>query len=246
MKRSTTVPSVVSAKPVRGESPKPPPAYGQYLERVMRSLGLNLTQLAEKTGAQYLTLMRAVSNNGEHRDRSVKGSSTFREALLAAGATNVADVPTNEDWAPPKPPRPALDPADEIVRVNLVRFREALQLDQFAAAFAIKIPHDELVAYETGERVPSTPMLARIAEAYGCSRGSLLEEAQTAPPVNPSRLVGLHFGGPGTPLLTSTQRAQLEAIAKDVDDRYKAERRALDEKTGKVVGGRRNSSPKKR
>ncbi len=213
-------------------APKPPPEYGALLQRHREALGLTREQMAKLANLDANTVRR---NEIGDELRSVKGANAIREALVAHGR-DVPPVPVGGGpWAPHVvvvPSTPKLDPADEVVRRNLIRFREALGLDQFAASFAIGIPFAELQAYELGEHVPATPMIARIAEAYGCSRGAFLDDAPALPSFAPSPRVAFHYGGPNTRYLTDEQRRTLAEIAESAARAAAADRPGDPKKPG--------------
>lgn len=199
-------------------APKPPVEYGAVLMEHRKALGLERGELAKLAGVDYNTVLR---NETGMAERSVKGANAIRDALVKQGR-DVPPVPVGEGaWSPPVvvPAGPKLDPADETVRHNLVRFREAIGLDQFAAAFAVGIPYDELHAYELGEQVPSNAVLAKFANAYGCNTGAFLDAVDELPKFDLERQVAFHFGGPATKYLTDAERETLARIAANVTQR---------------------------
>ncbi len=216
----------------RTSAPKPPVAYGKWLAEQREKLGLDRRQLAERAKIDYNTVLRVEIGDPL---RSVKGANAIREALLKEGL-DIPQVPIgDENWHPPTgvPGLPQLDPADETVRRNLVRFREAVDLDQFAAAFAARISYEELRSYELGQTIPTTPVLKRIADAYGCTAGAFLDATADLPAFDPARRVAFHFGGPGTKYLTDVEREALTKIASSVSERERLERQKLTPKSKK-------------
>ncbi len=203
----------VTRSPRKPSAPKPPVGYGKVLQEHREALGLSRDELAKHAGIDSNTLRR---NEIGDPLRSVKGANAIRDALIALGRS-VPPVPVGDDWQPTViVPAPTLDPADEIVRRNLVRFREAVGMDQFAAAFASGLTYEALKAYELGERIPSTATLASLAATYGCNTGAFLDDTENLPTFDATRQAAFHYGGPGTPLLTDEQRRLLAEIAEDV------------------------------
>lgn len=204
----------------RPTAPKPPKEYGKYLAQVRERLGLSRAQVAELGGFDYNTVMRLEQGD---ESRSVKGANSVRDALIKAGAKDVAPVPVGEDvdWQQPSVRREGReDPTEENIRRNLIRARETLDIDQFAAAHATRIPYEELRAYELGEKSPSTAVLGKFAQAYGCTAGSFLEE--TAPAVDRARASQYWYGGPATEDMTEDERTAVEKIFASVTARTRA------------------------
>lgn len=159
--------SGVAKKPGR---PVPPAAYGQYLERLAKSLGLDKHKVAALTGDNANTVYRNFSGRPE---RSMLSMNKIREALIAKGLT-VDPVPTeNDNWIDPAD-RPAdrspsrLTDKEEIFRHNLVQFGEdAGYLDLHERAKATGIPLETLRAYELGNAQVSGRDLLELARVYG-------------------------------------------------------------------------------
>ena len=148
----------------------PPAAYGRYLERLARTVGLDKHGLAELTGLDDQTVYR---NFAGRPQRSMLSMNKMRNALLKKGL-DVDPVPTeDENWVEPeqRPARrgtSALSDMDEIFRHNLVAFgEEAGYLDLHERARATGIPLETLRAYELGKAQVSGPHLLELARVYG-------------------------------------------------------------------------------
>lgn len=59
------------------------------------------------------------------------------------------------------------DPERDLVRANLVRFRDEVELSQQEASDLSGVPVGNLTRYETGKSFPDPIVLRRLAEAYG-------------------------------------------------------------------------------
>ncbi len=208
----------------RPNVPRPPASYGAYLKREREKLGLDRYEMAELAGMDYNTVMR----NEEGMDvRSVKASSKIRDALRKKGV-DAPPVPVgDEPWEPTVTVSSQLDPADEVVRKNMVRFRAAVNMDVFAAAHASGLSVDELKAYELGDKIPTNAVLSKLADTYGCNRGAFLDENDALPKFDTEKQPGIFFGGPKAHLLTPEEEAALAKITASVTARARAEKEAL-------------------
>lgn len=154
----------------RSGKPVPPAAYGAYLERLAKSIGLDKHGVAALTGDNANTVYRNFSGRPE---RSMLSMNKIREALIAKNLP-VDPVPTeNDNWIDPAE-RPAerrpsrLTDKEEIFRHNLVQFGEdAGYLDLHERAKATGIPLEILRSYELGNAQVSGSHLLELARVYG-------------------------------------------------------------------------------
>jgi transcriptional regulator with XRE-family HTH domain len=199
------------------------PAFGKLMAAERERLGLSQAEAAKLAGYEsYLTAWRVETAAG---DASINAAIKIRNVLVARGASLPPD-PTSEDVVVPtsEGAKPRTDQTEERIRQNLIRFREAVGLDQFAAASASQIPYETLRGYEFGEEPVPTQHLKAIATAYGCRAGDFFEEE--LPDFDTTKLPALHFGGPGTAELTDEERETLRKIAENVSTRLDRIRKA--------------------
>lgn len=229
LKDNSAIPLGVAEAKKPSKAPKVPASYGKLLVQLASSeLQLTREQLAAKAGVSDVTAWRVETG---HPDGSVKAAHAMRQVLVDGGV-NVPPVPVGaEDWQPPPPARKRfVDPVEENICRNMIRVREALGMDQFAAAHAIGIPTEELRSYEDGERSPASPVLAKVAKAYGCRTGDFFEAEM--PTIDRTKVPGFHLGGELTKYMTAAEREAVEQIFKGIEARKLLEdKRALGEKT---------------
>jgi transcriptional regulator with XRE-family HTH domain len=217
MKRNLAIALDMSGRP---SAPKPPVSYGRLLQEHREALGLSRVELGKLAGVDDVTVLR---NETGMVERSVKASSKMRDALVERGR-HVPPVPVGDDaeWSAPIPTgeRPREDPSEENIRRNLIRAREALELDQFAAAHATGLAYAEIRAYELGEETPSGGALRRFGDAYGCEPGDFFKPE--APKVNRDRTRQLWYGGANTQFMTDEERSAIEKIFATVTARTRS------------------------
>lgn len=221
MKANPAIALAVPPKP-KPES-KPPKWYGRLLEREREAAGMSRREFAEKTKIDDVTILR---NETGADLRSVKGSSRIKAALEAMGR-HLPPVPVGDVPEPDLVVSSKLDPADEVVRRNMVRFRAAVNMDVFAAAHASGLSVDELKDYELGEKIPTNAVLSRLADTYGCNRGAFLDDTDQLPKFEIEKQPALYFGGRAAHLLTPEEEAALEKITASVNARDRAEKQAV-------------------
>lgn len=215
---------VVAKKSARPSAPKVPKAYGKMLvDRAKAELGLDRSEVADFAGISDVTAWRIETG---HVDGSVKAANAMREVLLRNGL-DVPPVPVGAtEWEPPRPAVAVLkNPDEERIRQNLVRFREAIGIDQFAAAHLTGIAYETLVAYELGEQVPPSSTLVKIAERYGCRPGDFFEAE--LPEFDLDRVPGAWYGGPATKNMTAEERETVERVLSTVTERTRAQKKEL-------------------
>jgi transcriptional regulator with XRE-family HTH domain len=206
-----------SSKPV---APKVPAGFGRLLASEREKLGLTQMEVAKLAGYDSdLTVSRVEAG---YKGASPKAAANIAAALRKAGANIPFLSLGDDDWRPPADGArvtPMADPTEEKIRNNLVRFREAVDLDQFEAADRAHIPHAELRRYELGEVSVSMARLVSLASVYGCKPGDFFEDK--LPDFDRTKQPALHFGGPGRAIMTDAEREATELIAKAVTERFK-------------------------
>jgi transcriptional regulator with XRE-family HTH domain len=221
----------VARKTSQSGAPKPPAWYAKLLVTEREALGLTRAEFAKRSGLDYNLIMR--NEGGGGGDPSVKGSNRVRAALIKMGRTEIPPAPSTEDAPPPVHSSHAVrhvDPDADRLMKNLIRFREALGMDQFAAAFATKIPYEQYRAFETGDEIPSGTAVARLARGLGCRVGDLYELDGTLPDFDLDAQPSAWLGGAATAKMTAEERAIVEGVLSTVTERDRAEKRSMLEK----------------
>jgi len=224
MKSISAIPLDVSARGIdKSGVPKELVAYGKVIAAQREKLELTQQQLAHLAGYKDGLTVTRIENGLE--GASAKAAVRLAEALRKKGAALPPLALGDEDWTPPRESagRPRQDPTEELIRRNLIRFREALGLDQFAAATATGIPYEELRSYELGDATVPPARLAAIAAAYGCRAGDFFEDRM--PALDASKVPVIHLGGPATANLTPHERETVERIMKAATERHRPKRR---------------------
>jgi transcriptional regulator with XRE-family HTH domain len=156
--------TVTDAKPKKAT--QYPVTYSAYLARKAEEAGLDTHALEAATGLSYQTVYRALSGQPQ---RAAKSAIAIRDVLLQRGV-DVLPVPVGYDsWTEPKlrPAQVAVAEGEEVLRRNLVRFREqAGYPDLHEGARATGISFEMLRAYEVGEREISGSHLLELARVY--------------------------------------------------------------------------------
>jgi transcriptional regulator with XRE-family HTH domain len=225
MKAILAIPLAVSAG--SGASKRPAPyliKYGRLLAEAREALGLKQHEVARL--ARYKDDLTVSRIEAGLDGASKNAAERIADALRAKGANIPPLVIGREDWtADPGAAmvKPMADPTDERIRSNLVRFRQAIGLDQFAAADATKIPYEDLQRYELGQEPVPRQRLVAIAEKYGCRPGDFFEDA--LPKFDASKQPSIHLGGPAAAFITDAERAEIERIAKHAAERMRAKKR---------------------
>jgi DNA-binding XRE family transcriptional regulator len=217
-----------------------PIAYARWLFAQAQAVGLSRDDLQVAAGfkPESETAWRLEQGKPE---ASVKAANKMRLVLVEKYGLDIPHVPAGEeDWTPPatdaaeadRPPR-AGDSEDEIIRRNMIRFRQMLGLGPVAASDRAGIDYDDLVAWESGERQPSGRQLIKLAIAY-CRRGGandFIVVGDVEPPdpslmpATPAVSVELHV-----PLNEEGQRRleQLRAAAAELEDpKFHADQHAM-------------------
>jgi len=220
MKDNAAIPLEVSARSAKPEAPKVPPGFGKLLKAEREKFGLTQLEVAKLAGYDSdLTVSRVEVG---YKGASPKAAANIAAALRKKGANIPALALGDDEWTPPVDGArvtPMADPTEEKIRTNLVRFREAVELDQFEAADRAHIPYAELRRYELGEISVSMARLVALASVYGCRPGDFFEDK--LPDFDRSKQPALHFGGPGREIMTDEEREATERIAKAVTERFK-------------------------
>lgn len=148
---------------------KPPPWYGKVLMQHREALGLSRQAFEERTGINAVKVLR---NETGMDDRSVKGSSEIRDALIKLGRdvppVPVGDAPEPASTSAEQPGRVDTDdPKNKTIRQNVRRLRERAGYDVEGLADALRIPTEQLLDYERGEKLIPPSMLEEIARRLG-------------------------------------------------------------------------------
>lgn len=185
-----------------------PDSYVTYLLEQAKALGLTETRLAKEMDKNPIGITRL--KNGEGTGISM--ATSIREYLIGRGL-DIPPIPIDaSEWSPSTEPRripTAADSENEILRLNLIRFREDVGLDQLEAANRSTVAYADILSYERGERVPDTSELRLLAPHYGRRVGDFLEVGDVGPP-DPTKI----------PVASAW-------IAPTVDDEYRQRLRAL-------------------
>jgi transcriptional regulator with XRE-family HTH domain len=216
--------------PKANKTPRFPPAYGAYLERVAKAAGIDRDDLVAWTGLDKNTIYRNLAGRPE---RSMLAANKIRAALLGRGLT-VDPVPNeSEGWTDPgeRAPQtrvPQLSQEAEIFRRNLVAFREERGLDLHDAAQAAGIPLETLRAYELGNASVSGLHLLELARVYdrGPDHFDMKEppqRARRAPPTIHARIVG------NADDMTPEHRARFMELQRELAEINAAERRRAEQ-----------------
>jgi transcriptional regulator with XRE-family HTH domain len=157
---------------------KPPPGYSYLLRAAREAAAITQRQLGEMTGLGEKTIRR---NEEGGKYRAVKSMRVMRDALIGLGQ-KLPPIPIGEIPAASEPQPSKLSPMGDRIRWNLIRFREALDLDRAGAAYVAKIPLRMWIRFEDGDDEPSGSQLMQIAQGFGCTLGAFdLDEKSPLP-----------------------------------------------------------------
>lgn len=210
------------------KKPTIPASYGRMLIEQGKRIGMSRKELAEAAGMNDLTAWRVEVG---HKDSSVKAAHKLRSVLVDKGLT-IPPVPVGEDgeevdWfeeAERFGPPHEKDTTETVIRKNLIGFREEAGYDQIGAADAAGIAYDKLRQYEYGEAEPSNAELKTLAGVYGHKPGDFFEV--NPPKANLEDVPWIHFRVRPGYSLTDDDIAELMAVVKKIEARFRSEKKA--------------------
>lgn len=240
----SAIPLDVSAKkPGKPAAPKVPKAWGEILKSESARLGISRDELAKLANVGTNTVWRVETG---HQDSSVKAAAGLRAVLLERGAV-IPPVPVGvEDWTPDAVAAPANttpsagDSDEEIIRKNLIRFREQAEHDQFSAASAAGIPYEDLRRYELGEVEPPNSALRKLSTVYGREPGDFFKVAP--PPLDPNTVPELWWRGRPEVVKTISEedKRRIDELMREIAEKSRPTKKAMIEHITKASKRRRS------
>jgi transcriptional regulator with XRE-family HTH domain len=201
----------------------------------------------KREGTSQRALAEQLKKSPAAVSRCISGEvHTFELAEAISTALKIAP-PWGSGDAPPDLRPTATDSDREIVRKNLIRFRDEVGIDPRRASIRARIALDELEAYERGERDTPRSVMEALAPVYGRRVGDFIER-EPPPRQGPSDLSPSWWGIEPElwARMSAEERArfeekgrELDAIVEHIDEKYRPAKKALAKKMPQNKAGKR-------